>query len=175
MVSAGNSGSGCSSVDTAAAIYDASFTVGATDNNDIIASFSSRGPVTIDGSNRMKPDISAPGVSTRSVLPGTGYGTKSGTSMAGPHVAGVVAVMLSASPGLVGDQDAVEACLTATAMGLTTGQTCGGVPGSSIPNNTFGHGRVELVWPLEPACVANVIFEDGFETGDTSAWTTQVP
>ena len=47
-----------------------SFSVGATTSTDAIASFSSRGPVTIDGSNRRKPDVSAPGVSIRSSLPG---------------------------------------------------------------------------------------------------------
>ena len=62
VVSAGNAGSGCSSVEDPAAIYDASFSIGATDSSDNIAGFSSRGPVTIDGSGRMKPDVSAPGV-----------------------------------------------------------------------------------------------------------------
>lgn len=175
VVSAGNAGGGCSSVEDPPAIYDASFSVGATNINDTIAGFSSRGPVTIDGSNRMKPDISAPGVNVRSSVPGTGYGLKDGTSMAGPHVAGVVAVLLSAAPGLMGDQDAVEQCLIAMAVALTSGQTCGGVPGSSIPNNTFGHGRVELVWPLDTACEVNQVFSDGFETGDTSAWSLVVP
>ena len=57
---------GCSSVNTPAAIYDASFSVGATTSSDAISGFSSRGPVTVDGSNRMKPDISAPGDGIRS-------------------------------------------------------------------------------------------------------------
>ena len=66
-VSAGNDGSACSTVNTPAAIYDAVFSVGATsDHSDAIAGFSSRGPVTVDGSNRMKPDISAPGSNIRS-------------------------------------------------------------------------------------------------------------
>ncbi|MCJ7703091.1 MAG: S8 family serine peptidase, partial [Anaerolineales bacterium] len=58
--SAGNTGSSCSTVDQPAAIYAQSFTVGATDSNDNITSFSSRGPVSIDGSSRLKPDVSAP-------------------------------------------------------------------------------------------------------------------
>ncbi|HEX5111299.1 MAG TPA: S8 family serine peptidase, partial [Saprospiraceae bacterium] len=66
VVSAGNSGSGCGSVRDPAAIYQNSFTVGATAENDTIANFSSRGPVTIDGSNRLKPNVSAPGVRVRS-------------------------------------------------------------------------------------------------------------
>jgi subtilisin family serine protease len=72
-------------------IYAASYTVSAlitgTDN---IASFSSRGPVIIDGSNRIKPDISAPGTNIRSSYNGSDndYASLSGTSMATPHIAG---------------------------------------------------------------------------------------
>src|SRR6266545_2744530 len=67
VVAAGNSGSGCSSVSDPPAIYAASYTVGALNTGtDTIASFSSRGPVTVDGSGRIKPDITAPGTGTRS-------------------------------------------------------------------------------------------------------------
>ena len=80
VVSAGNSGPSCSTVSTPAAIYDASFSVGATNGDDAIASFSSRGPVTVDGSNRLKPDISAPGVNVRSSYPYNSYTFLSGTT-----------------------------------------------------------------------------------------------
>jgi subtilisin family serine protease len=83
--SAGNGGaSGCSTVRDPATIYAESFSVGSTTNGDTVSSFSSRGPVTIDGSNRLKPDISAPGSSVRSTLPGGGYGTKT-PARAGGH------------------------------------------------------------------------------------------
>jgi subtilisin family serine protease len=143
VVSAGNSGSACSTVEDPAAIYAASFSVGATDSGDLIAGFSSRGPVTIDGSGRLKPNISAPGVDVRSSIPGGGYASFSGTSMAGPHVVGVVALALSASPALVGNPDAIESLLTSSAVPRTTSETCGGIPGSEIPNNTYGWGRVD--------------------------------
>ncbi len=145
VVSAGNSGPSCSSVSDPAAIYDASFTVGATNSADVIASFSSRGPVIVDGSNRLKPDVSAPGVGIRSSVPGNGYAVFDGTSMAGPHVAGLVALLLSASPGLARDPDAIEPVIAGSCVPRTTSQTCGGIPGSMIPNATYGWGRVDAL------------------------------
>jgi serine protease AprX len=147
VASAGNDGPSCSTVDQPPAIYAAAFSVGATDESDVIAGFSSRGPVTVDGSNRMRPDISAPGVDVRSSVPVDGYEDLDGTSMAGPHVVGVSALLMSAIPGLVSNPDGVEALLTATAVPRTTVplQTCGGVPGSQVPNNTYGWGRVDAL------------------------------
>ena len=61
IVSAGNSGNACSTVQDPPAIYEASISVGATANNsDFTTGFSSRGPVTVDGSNRLKPNVTAP-------------------------------------------------------------------------------------------------------------------
>jgi uncharacterized repeat protein (TIGR01451 family) len=145
VASAGNDGSACSTVDQPPAIYAAAFSVGATDSSDDIAGFSSRGPVTIDGSGRLKPDISAPGVSIRSSIPVNSYGILDGTSMAGPHVVGVSALAMSAIPGLVGNPDGIEALLTTTALARTTSESCGGIPGSTIPNNTYGWGRVDAL------------------------------
>ena len=149
VVSAGNSGLSCSTVQDPPAIYDAAFTVGATGSSDAIASFSSCGPVTIDGSGRSKPDIVAPGVSVRSSIPGGGYGLKDGTSMAGPHVAGTVALLWSAAPYLVGNVVATEWAIASTAVALTTAQGCGGDTATDVPNNVYGWGRVDAfgaVW-----------------------------
>ena len=145
VASAGNSGPACSTVSDPPAIYAAAFSVGATDSSDNIADFSSRGPVTSDGSGRLKPDISGPGVNVRSSVPTNSYEALSGTSMAGPHVAGVSALAMSALPELVGDPDGIEALLTTTALARTTSESCGGVPGNTIPNNTYGWGRADAL------------------------------
>jgi len=148
--SAGNSGSGCSTVNDPAAIYDVSFTVGATGNHsDTIASFSSRGPVIVDGSNRMKPDISAPGVGILSSVPGGGYWVSSGTSMAAPHVAGLVGLLISANPGLAGQVDTLEMVIEQSAVPRTTSQGCGGDGSESVPNNVYGWGRIDALGALQ--------------------------
>ncbi|MBY0275115.1 S8 family serine peptidase [Candidatus Binatia bacterium] len=150
VASAGNSGSACSSIATPPAIYPAATTVGATDANDALASFSSRGPVTIDGSGRRKPDLAAPGVSVRSSVPHDGYGVLSGTSMAAPHVAGAVALLWSARPDLRGEVGVTEQALHAGANpAVSAAGTCGGTTSADIPNDLFGYGRLDVAAALQ--------------------------
>ncbi|MFZ0547754.1 MAG: S8 family serine peptidase [Candidatus Promineifilaceae bacterium] len=143
VVSAGNDGfAGCESLDTPPAIYDEVFSVGAIDQTGRLADFSSLGPVTIDGSGRIKPDIVAPGVSVLSAFPNSSYEVLDGTSMAGPHVVGVVALIWSANPALIGQISQTEAIMTETAQSYTgILPTC--VDQSQIPNDGVGFGMVD--------------------------------
>jgi subtilisin family serine protease len=144
VASAGNSGSACGSISDPIALYDEVFTVGAIDENGILADFSSRGPVTADGSGRLKPDVVAPGVNVLSAYPGGTYAYNDGTSMAGPHVVGVVALLWSANPALIGDIDRTEQILTETAKPYNQNF---GVPecgdGNRRPDNAVGYGIID--------------------------------
>jgi PKD repeat protein len=98
-----------------------------------IASFSSRGPTycTPGGEAAIKPDVAAPGVSVRSAYPGGGYAYMSGTSMACPHIAGVVALIREANPNLTPDE--VKQIMYETAYDL----------GSAGEDNSYGWGMVD--------------------------------
>ncbi|WP_349338843.1 S8 family serine peptidase [Plantactinospora sp. B6F1] len=111
VAAAGNTGSACGSIDDPPAPYPDVFTVGAVDRQRRVTYFSSRGPVP---GGMTKPDLVAPGDDVLSALPGGGYGKLSGTSMAAPHLAGVVALMWSANPALVGDLETTRRILLDT-------------------------------------------------------------
>ncbi len=148
--SAGNTGSaGCSSVSQAPAIYDATFAAGAIDINNALLGLSSRGPSNFYNPNLLKPNIAAPGSNVRSIgrASDTTYNFSTGTSMASPHVAGVVALLWSARPGLARNISATKALLQSTANPSVTvaNETCGGIPSTQIPNNSFGYGRVDAL------------------------------
>lgn len=106
VVAAGNSGPSSQTIFSPGTARKA-ITVGATNKDDTIASFSSRGPVVWKGGMIIKPDIVAPGVSIYSTVP-TGncklctpakYLSLSGTSMATPMVSGAAALLLQKYPG----------------------------------------------------------------------------
>lgn len=131
VFAAGNSGPRPKTIGTPGG-YPHSFAVGATDSNDKIAGFSSRGPITWEGKDYVKPEVSAPGVNIYSAKPGGGYQSMSGTSMACPHVSGLVALMIEANPALTVSE--VESILKETSVDL----------GEAGPDNIFGVGRADI-------------------------------
>jgi hypothetical protein len=153
VVSAGNDGqdgeAGCSTLAFPLSVYESSFTVGANDADSEMAGFTSLGPVLSDGSMRTKPNITGPGVSVRSSVPDNDYDELSGTSMSGPHVAGVAALVMSSEPRLIGRVMDVRTLLERTANPdvkvSNTASTCGGTAATDIPNNIFGFGQVDAL------------------------------
>ena len=148
-VSAGNDGPACNTVADPLSLYDSVFSVGAIDRFGEMAFFSSRGPVLADGSGRIKPDIVAPGVEILSALPGGFYGVNSGTSMAGPHVAGAVALLWSADPSLIGDIEGTEQLLIQAADPYT-GDMSGCFVGE-VPNAAYGYGLLDVYEAVQAA------------------------
>lgn len=115
-----------------------------------------------------EPNMSAPGVSIRRSTITDAYLSDSGTSYSSPHVAGTVALIWSGRPELTGDIAATRSLLDRAAID-TSDLTCDGDPGN---NNVWGEGRLDALDAFEAPVV---IFEDGFESGDTSAWSNTVP
>jgi serine protease AprX len=149
VVSAGNAGSACSTIgiDGPPAQYDESYTVGASTQSNALASFSSRGPVTVQGVTLVKPDIVAPGEFVRSSIPGNAYGIESGTSMASPHIAGVIALIYEAKPTLIGNVDATESLINSTAHHVNS-SACSS--NGTYPNNLWGYGLVQAAAAVKP-------------------------
>ncbi len=151
VFAAGNSGPSSGTV-SSPGDYPLVIAVGATNSSDQVASFSSRGPAPNTSPynnttywsrpdwNYYKPDIAAPGVSVPSSVPGGGYQSWNGTSMAAPHVTGVIALMYEKNPTL----DYYQVYQIITDYGRVRPTGCG----SSWPNNNCGWGRIDALLTL---------------------------
>jgi subtilisin family serine protease len=151
----GNSGPGAATTRVPAS-YENALGVGATTSADGIASFSSRGPSPAGPSfpiDQRKPDLGAPGQLVRSSIPGGGYASWNGTSMAAPHVAGTVALMLEANPSL--DVDAIRSQLLGSAADL----------GTAGYDYDFGYGRLDAFAATTLAVTAVGSLADGAGSG----------
>ncbi|MCA9784013.1 MAG: S8 family serine peptidase [Candidatus Cloacimonetes bacterium] len=166
VFAAGNEGtSGLRSPSARATSIYSTFAIGALDvsdpNNPFVASFSSRGPslCSADPVLQIKPEVSAPGVNVYSSIPGGGYSSSwSGTSMATPHVAGVISLMRSANPNLD--------VITIKQIIMDTGTDFSG----SGDNNDSGHGMIDAL-----ACVLSSINGYGSVSGVVTGNGSPIP
>ncbi len=141
LFAAGNNGPSSGSVGSPAS-NPGVLAVGASDPDDAVAYFSSRGPSPW---GEVKPHIAAPGVNVLSSVPGGVYAFSNGTSMATPHVAGLVALLRSANPTLSVAQITDLIAQTAIPLALP------------LPNNDSGWGRIDAFAAVAAATHAGLI------------------
>ncbi len=156
--------------------------VGAVNSSDALADFSSKGPAPdqapwttssywyIPDWNRIKPDIAAPGVSIYSSIPGGGYASYSGTSMAAPHVSGAAAILLQINPSLTPDKLYKILIYTSHQRPLI-----------DYPNYQYGWGRLDLMnavmslqGPLVVKGNVEASYGTGWDPGETMTFDVQL-
>ena len=140
------------------------FAVGAVNSiNSNIYSLSSRGPTTCGGTSSVFPDLVAPGVNINSTDLGGYYTTSSGTSMSAPHVAGGLALLLSAYPNLTVSQQ--ETALISSAVDL----------GISGPDDIYGYGRLNLLTAFQLLATPPTDTPTPTSTSTTVPYATDTP
>jgi serine protease AprX len=138
------------------------FSVGATDDNDLVTTLSSKGPSAYDGS--IFPAVTAPGSAIRTTdLTGLNnlntYTYANGTSLAAPHVAGAFALLLGMNPKLTAAE--VETAVKAAALDL----------GPTGPDNAYGSGRLDIIRAAENLNLLPPHVPSGDADGDGSVTT----
>ncbi len=176
------------------------FAVGAINNDSLIYGQSSRGPSTCGGSSGPFPEIVAPGVNINTTDLGGFYATESGTSISAPHVSGGLALLLSAYPNLSASQQESALRASAVDLGaagpddiygygrldlLAAYQWLATAPTETpLPTPTTDPAPTATSTPTATATntptpqptatntpSANIVFADGFESGNMAAWT----
>ena len=150
---------GCNSVGNPARAGNVTGVGSTGRDNGQYASHSNWGPtddpdlVNPNGYPTLKPQVLAPGVSIRSSLNNSDslYGTKSGTSMSAPHVSGLIALMWSAAPCLVGDYATTETLIQETATPIPYASNCGGEGPDNVPNMAAGWGEINAYAAVQAA------------------------
>lgn len=150
-------GNGGKDLTTAPANSPRALGVGATTADDRVAVFSGSGETLWQGQKYLKPEIAAPGYGIRSAIPGGGYRSASGTSMAAPHVAGAAALILQARPGMAPED--LQKLLRETAADI-------GAPGVDARS---GAGRLDVLSAVSRAAGVAVL------TGATRAPQGPIP
>lgn len=160
VFSAGNEGP-AAATSVSPANYPESFAVGAVNEIPTVTAFSARGPSACDG--RIYPDVVAPGsrafypLGLKSTALYTGqadpYTYVSGTSFAAPHVAGAMALLLSAMPGLSPEQ--LESALRLSALDL----------GPAGPDNAYGAGMIDVMAAYQQLADAVTITATTYDAG----------
>lgn len=133
--SAGNDGP-AAATSVSPANYPESFSVGAVDSTNTVLNFSSRGPSACGAG--IFPNVVAPGVNVRTSdlylgIPVAAYTTVTGSSFAAPHVAGAIALLLSAFPEC--DVSVIETALVQAATDLA----------ATGPDNDYGNGLIDVL------------------------------
>ncbi|WP_448546983.1 S8 family serine peptidase [Thalassotalea fusca] len=139
VISAGNEGESGFQTVGSPGNAEMALTVGSTEKNDTLSSFSSLGPVLTE--NFQKPEVVAPGGQINSLAPGQSVANLSGTSMAAPHVAGVAALVKQAKPTLNGQE--IKSIIAATTDPLT------------MPYSKVGAGRVNALKAVESVVITS--------------------
>jgi subtilisin len=165
VMAAGNNGDSIPSYPARYA-YNSGIAVGAVDQNNNLADFSNR-----SGSKEITY-VTAPGVGVYSTVPNNQYATYNGTSMAAPHVAGVVALMLSANPNLTESQ--VRQIITSTSANSTNSSepTTPSQPGLEIPSL---FPPLDSFFPLEFMNVINLVSQLPFSLESQSSKSIPLP